>query len=401
MSIQERTNQIGHLFEGDKIIWLILFLLSAVSLLEVYSATSNIPNNSGAYWSPVLTHAVFLTMGIGVTWVIHRIQSRYFGALVVIGPVVSISLLVAVMFFAGEVNDTQRWLRIPHIGLTIQPSELAKGTLVVVVAYLLGAMRDERGATRKAFWLILAFTAVICAFIVTENLSTAVIAFAVVMIMMFIGDVPWREYGTLIGAMAIAGTMSVATLYLLSEQQLQSFKGTKLERISTWAHRLHNHTPIPDDPNDYDLNTNPQITQARIAIATCNVVGRMPGNSRVRDFLPHAYSDYIYAIIIEEMGLAGSFFVMLFYIVLLYRAARAAQRSTRYFQAYLMMGLALLIVTQALINMAVAVDLFPVTGQPLPIVSKGGTSIMVNCAYIGMMLSITRDVAADDTQAPA
>jgi cell division protein FtsW len=158
---------------------------------------------------------------------------------------------------------------------------------------------------------------------------------------------------------------------------------------------------VPDDPLKYDLNTNPQITQSQIAIATCKIIGRGPGNSTVRDFLPQAYSDFIYAIIIAEMGLPGGIFLMLLYITLLYRAARIAGRCKKNFPAFLIMGLSLLIVVQALINMSVAVGLFPVTGQPLPLVSRGGSSIMVNCAYIGIMLSISRTARQNEEECPS
>ncbi len=387
MTLKAKANNLGSLFEGDKVIWIVLFFLCAVSVLEVYSATSNIPNNKGAYWAPVLMHTLYLAIGVGVTWVIHRIPCRYFGSLVVIGPVISIPLLIAVMF-AGEINDTARWIKV--FGISVQPSEIAKGSLVVIVAWLMSTIRDEKGATAKSFWWIMGFSAVICGLIVTENLSTAVLTFFVILMMMFIGNVPWRHFSILLGLIAIACVMGYCTLRFTPDSILDKFEGTPLERIKTWSHRVRDHVDFPTNPEEYDLNTNPQITQAHIAIATCNIVGRGPGNSIVRDFLPHAYSDYIYAIIIEELGIIGCVFMVIFYITLLYRAARIAGCCEKSFPAYLMMGLALLIVTQALINMAVAVDLFPVTGQPLPIVSKGGSSIMVNCAYVGMMLSISK-----------
>ena len=160
--------------------------------------------------------------------------------------------------------------------------------------------------------------------------------------------------------------------------------------MKTWAHRVRDHVDFPADPNEFDLNTNAQITQSHIAIATCNIIGRGPGNSRVRDFLPQAYSDFIYSIIIEELGLIGGFVVMFLYIILLFRAAQIASRSDSMMLGYMVLGLALLIVTQALINMAVATGVMPVTGQPLPLVSRGGSSIMVNCFYIGLMLNISR-----------
>ena len=346
MTLRNKTVNAGNLFEGDKALWMVLFFLCIISILEVYSASSNMTFEHGAYWSPVLKHGLYLGVGVGITWVIHRIPCRYFGWIVVIGPTLSIVLLVAALF-SGSLNDTNRWLDIG--GFSFQPSEIAKGSLVVVVAWLLSVMRDEKGATDTAFKWILGIAVVICGLIVKENLSTAMLTFMVVLLMMFVGKVPWQRLSLLIGL-------------------------------------------------TFDLSTNPQITQAHVAIATCNIVGRGPGNSTVRDFLPQAYSDFIYAIIIEELGLFGGLFVLLLYLALLYRAARIAGRCEKNFPAFLILGLALLIVSQALINMMVAVGLFPVTGQPLPLVSRGGSSIMVNCAYIGMMLSISQSAQQSHSQ---
>ena len=391
MSIPQLSHKnvsLGSLFEGDKVIWMILFFLCIISVLEVYSASSTMTFGKSAYWQPVLMHSLYLAIGVGVAWVIHRIPCRYFGWIVVVGPVVSILLLTLVLF-SGSINGASRWMNV--MGISFQPSEIAKGSLVVVVAWLLSVMRDEHGATTAAFKWILIFTVVICGLIVSENLSTAILTFFVVLLMMFIGQVPWKLLSAFAGIIVIGGAMGYAVLRFTPENILMQMKDKPVVgRVPVWANRVRTHTEMPADPLQYDLTTNPQITQSRIAIGTCNVIGRGPGNSTVRDFLPQAYSDFIYAIIIEEMGLFGGVFLMLLYITLLYRAARIAGRCEKNFPAFVIMGLSLLIVIQALINMSVAVGIFPVTGQPLPLVSRGGSSIMVNCAYIGIMLSISR-----------
>ena len=388
MTIRNKNILLGSLFEGDRVIWMILFFLCIISVLEVYSASSTMTFGKDAYWSPVLMHSLYLAIGVAVAWVVHRIHCRYFGWVVVAGPVLSVLLLVAALL-SGGINDAHRWTTI--LGISFQPSEIAKGSLIVVVAWLLGVMRNEKGATLAAFKWILGFTVVICGLIVSENLSTALLTFVVVLMMMFIGDVPWKPFSVLVGLIVIGGAMGYSVLCFPPESTLTQLEEVPvLKRLPTWAHRVRNHTEFAANPDSFDLSTNPQITQAHIAIATCNVIGRGPGNSTVRDFLPQAYSDFIYAIIIEELGLFGGAFVLLLYITLLYRAARIAGRCEKSFPAFLIIGLSLLIVTQALINMSVAVGLFPVTGQPLPLVSRGGSSIMVNCAYIGMMLSVSR-----------
>ena len=389
MSIGNKTVNIGRLFEGDKVLWMVLFFLCIISILEVYSASSNMTFEKGAYWSPVLKHGLYLALGEAITWVIHRIPCRFFGWVVVIGPILSVLLLLLALFSSGSLNDTNRWLSVG--GFSFQPSEIAKGSLVVVVAWLLSVMRNEKGATSQAFKWIMGFSIIICGLIVKENLSTAMFTIIVILMMMFVGNVPWKQLGALIGFLAIVGSAGYSVLAFTPEETLEKVSTYPvLKRLPTWAHRVRNHTEMPEDPNEFDLNTNPQITQAHIAVATSGLIGCGPGNSKVRDFLPQAYSDFIFAIIIEELGLIGGAFVLLLYIALLYRAARIASRCEKNFPAFLILGLALLIVTQALINMMVAVGLFPVTGQPLPLVSRGGSSIMVNCAYIGMMISISQ-----------
>lgn len=378
----------SRLFSGDKVIWMVLFFCCIISVLEVYSAASNLSYAKGNFWAPVLMHSLYIGIGILIAWFVHHVPCRFFGWIVVAGPILSFVLLIAAYFY-GAVNETHRF--IPILGISFQPSEIAKGSLVVAVAWLLSVMRDDVGATSSAFKWILVLTGVICCLIVPENLSTALILFMVILMMMFVGRVPWRLMGPLLGALAIAGAVGYATLTLTPESTLDQLDNVPvLKRLPTWAHRMRNHVEFPADPDSFDITTNPQIVQSHIAIASCNVIGRGPGNSTVRDFLPQAYSDFIFAIIIEELGIFGCIMVVMLYITLLYRAARIAGRCEKNFPAFTIMGLALLIVTQALINMCVAVGILPVTGQPLPLISRGGSSMLVNCAYIGMMLSISR-----------
>ena len=393
MTIANKTINTSAIFHGDTIIWIVLFLLCSVSIVEVYSASSNMSFKTGEFWHPILMHTLYLAMGVGVAWVVHRIPCRYFGWIVILGPAISILLLI-LAFFTESVNDAERWLKVG--GFSFQPSEIAKGSLIIAVAWILSTMRDEKGATSVAFKWILGVSVVICGLIAPENLSTAGLTFVVVLLMMYIGRVPWKHLTLLITALLIAGSAGLAFLKWAPDAVLDATDG----RVTTWASRLRHHTSAPDDPLQYDLSTNAQITQSHIAIATCGIVGKGPGNSTVRDFLPQAYSDFIYAIILEELGWLGGFIVMMLYIILLFRAGRIASRCEKNFPAFVIMGLALLISVQALVNMSVAVGLFPVTGQPLPLVSRGGSSIMVNCAYIGMMLSVSR-TARQKTGDPA
>lgn len=396
MTLRNKTINASSLFEGDKVIWMILFFLCIVSVLEVYSASSTMTFNKGAYWTPVLKHGLFLGVGVSVAWGTHKIPQRYFGYIAVLGIFFSVAFLLVTMLRGQTTNDAARWMDLGFF--SFQPSELAKGSLVMLSAVLLSYFRDENGATSTAFKWVLGITCVICALIVTENLSTAALTFIIILLMMFIAQVPWKYLGSLLGILSIAAALGYSALRFTPDSILDKFEDTPLERVKTWSHRLRNHVDFPDDPKQFDLNTNPQITQSHIAIATCNIIGRGPGNSRVRDFLPQAYSDFIYAIIIEELGLLGGFVVMFLYIILLFRAAQIASRSDSMMLGFMVLGLALLIVTQALINMAVAVGVMPVTGQPLPLVSRGGSSIMVNCFYIGLMLNISRSASQKEQE---
>lgn len=389
MSIPSFFKNKKTLFEGDKVIWMILFFLCIISIIEVYSASSNMTYKTGSYWKPILQHASFLGLGIGTTIVVHRIPCRYFKLIPVVFIPLSIILLLAATLTGNMVNQGARWVN--YGGISFQPSELAKGALITTVAMILSSMRNESGAQYSAFKWIMGFVIIICGLIVPENFSTAALTFTVVMILMFIGRVPWKQLGTLLGILAITGAALYSFMRYTPADTIQELSEKPgLHRLPTWSNRLRNHVEEPANPLLYDIPNNLQITHARIAIATCNVVGKGPGNSVERDFLPQSFSDFIYAIVIEELGLAGGSFVMFLYIVLLFRAARIAGRCENHFPAFLVMGLALLIAVQALINMAVAVGVFPVTGQPLPLISKGGTATIINCAYIGAILSVSR-----------
>ena len=372
------------LFEGDKVIWMILFFLALISIIEVYSASSNMSYKTGYYWKPILQHGGCFLLGGVATILVHKIPCRYFKLIPVFGLPLSVFMLVLVMFMP-KLNNASRWL------WGFQPSEFGKAVLVATVALILASMRDEVGAQRRAFKWILGVSVVICGLIVPENFSTAGLAFLVVLLMMFVGGIPWKQLGSLVGIIVIAGACLFTFFRFAPDSTLSTVSECPgLHRLPTWANRVRGHGDMPESAAEYDITKNPQVTHARIAIATCNVIGRGPGNSVERDFLPQSFSDFIYAIVIEELGLGGGAFVMFLYIVLLFRSARIASRCERNFPAFLVMGLSLMMVTQAMVNMAVAVGVFPVTGQPLPLISKGGTSILINCVYLGVIVSVRR-----------
>jgi cell cycle protein, ftsW/rodA/spoVE family len=380
-----------------------------ISIVEVYSASSTLSYKGGNYWAPLLKHGGMLFIGFIVMIVVMNIKCRYFKIATLPALVLSVLMLIGVLLTGGVTNGASRWIEV--MGIQFQPSELGKGALVLAVAQILSAMQTEAGAAKKAFKYILFLSAAIIIPISFENLSTALLASLTVLLMMFVGRVPLKQIGKLLGVgaltvvFALALVMAVGTdeeknapkqtlteqTTLVEEETEENFIGKLFHRADTWKARFNrflNNEYVA--PKDYDLDKDGQIGHANIAIASSNILGKGPGNSNERDFLSQAFSDFIYAIIIEEMGIIGAFFVAFLYIVILMRSGQIAGRCENSFPAFLAMGIAFLLVTQALFNMAVAVGLAPVTGQPLPLISKGGTSTIINCLYIGMLLSISR-----------
>lgn len=377
--------------QGDMAVWMILILLCAISLIEVYSASSNMSYQSGKYWGPVMEHGCYMLFGIAVAWGVHMTPCKMFKPACALLVIISIVLLVYALAFGAKVNGAGRWIVIA--GRTIQPSEFAKISTIGFVSFLLTMRNKETGDAHSAgVKIALGITFLMCLLIASENFSTAGLLFVVIMILLWIGKAPkkillWIIIPILAGGLSlytVAKTMSKETAQNLAESV------SALHRLPTWVNRIQNGHDLPENPKDYNVADNQQVAHAQIAIATSGVVGRGPGKSVERDYLPQAFSDFIFAIIIEEGGIESALIVVLLYLFLLYRAWRIADKCATRFPAYLVMGLSLMLVLQAVINMGVAVGLLPVTGQPLPLVSKGGTSTIITCAYIGMILSVSR-----------
>ena len=407
-----KNKSLSNIFKGDKVIWMVFFFLCIISIVEVYSASSSLSFTKGNYWSPIIYHCSILIVGIVLMVFVLNIKCRYFKLITPIVLIVSTLMLIWVLVAGQTTNGANRWITLA--GLQFQPSELAKGALVLAVAQVLSAMQTDHGADRKAFKYIMLLSSGIILLILFENLSTAMLIALTVILMMFVGRVPLKQLGRLVGFIALLGVLALSLVMLvgddkkleddlpdkqnLTEQTVAAqpkespgFIGKTLHRADTWKARIKK---FFDNeyvaPKDYDLDKDAQVAHANIAIASSDVVGKGPGNSNERDFLSQAFSDFIYAIIIEETGIEGAIFVALLYIILLFRTGIIANRCENTFPAFLAMGIAFLLVTQALFNMLVAVGLAPVTGQPLPLISKGGTSTIINCIYIGVILSVSR-----------
>lgn len=377
------------LMQGDMVLWMVFLSLCFISIITVYSASSNMTYSTGRYWAPVMRHGSFILIGICFTWVLHMLPCKLYKLLGLCSMLLSYILLVCALF-AGKINGASRWVGIGEF--SFQPSEIAKLGLVMTTAFIFSVFRDKKGV--NSFGVKLAVINIACtlALIVTENLSTAGIIFVVMFLMAFYAQVSLKLLAWVSGGLAILAIGGYLTITNIPQSVLDAWAKSDgvLHRVPTWVNRLTSEHEIPINPQDYDITNNIQVTHAKIAIATCGITGRGPGNSIERDFLPQAFSDFIFAIIVEEGGVIAGGLVMFLYLLLLYRALRIAQRCQSLFPAYLIMGMSLMLVIQAVINMGVAVGVFPVTGQPLPLISRGGTSTFMNCAYLGIMLSVSR-----------
>ena len=373
----------GTLFKnikGDRLIWAIAALLAIFSFLPVYSAASNLAyaSDNGHTFNYFIKHFVHLFLGFAIIYGVHKIPYRYFKGLSMIMIPVVLVLLMVTMFqpdLAESATNARRWIRVPLVGFTFQPSTLASVVLMVYVARYLSKIQDKEISFKETLLPLWAPVFLILILILPANFSTTAMIFTMVVILAFLGGYPLRYLGLIVGSGLI-----VFTFFILVAK---AFPDMMPNRIDTWMSRIDNFS------NGEDADANYQIEKAKIAIASGGIKGLGPGKSVQKNFLPQSSSDFIFAIIIEEYGMVGGLFLLLFYMLLLIRLVIVSQKSETVFGKLLVVGVGLPIVFQALINMAVAVELFPVTGQTLPLISSGGTSIWMTCLAIGIVLSVS------------
>lgn len=363
---------------GDKTIWAVVVLLSILSILTVYSSivTLAYKYRSGDTEYYLLKHSMIIFFGLMLMYFAHNIRSGFYSRLSVIALFLAIPLLLLTLVSGFTINEASRWLKIPVIDLTFQTSDFAKIALIMYVARTLASKQNEIKDFHGAFLPIIVPVVVVCVLIMPANFSTSVMLFITCLVLMFIGRISFKYILSVIGI----GIIGIVLLGIL----IWNFPDA-IHRGPTWKARIEN---FIDGRNE----VNYQVEQSKIAIATGGIFGKGPGKSTQRNFLPHPYSDFIYAIIIEEYGLWMAIFVIFLYLIVLYRAVRIATKCQKIFPGMLAVGCAFILVFQAMINMAVAVNLVPVTGQPLPLVSMGGTSIWFTSIAIGMILSASREL---------
>ncbi len=395
---KNRFEKLSARTKGDKVIWATVVLLSLVSLLAVYSSTGLLAykmykGNTEIY---LFKQFAFIIVGVLIIYFAHQVNYTLYSRVAKILFIVSIPLLVYTLFFGVKLNEGSRWIRLPIINLTFQTSDLAKLALFMYLSRLLSKKQEVIKDFKKGFLPVITPVAIVCVLIAPANLSTALLIGATSLMLMFIGRVSGKHLLMTIGVVLIPVVILIAAAVIRHNTSDGAIEKVKTEnkkrllvRVDTWINRVE--TFIYGGKEDNDDN-NYQVNQAKIAIAKGGLIGLGPGNSQQRNFLPHPYSDFIYAIIIEEYGLIGGAFIVFIYLVFLFRSIRIFRKCPFAFGAFLALGLSFTLMIQALANMAVNVNLFPVTGVTLPLVSMGGSSFLFTCLAIGIILSVARNV---------
>ncbi|SDR90035.1 cell division protein FtsW [Formosa sp. Hel1_31_208] len=365
--------------KGDRLIWAIAALLAIFSFLPVYSAASNLAyvGGAGTTFSFFVKHFMHLFLGFAIMYGVHKIPYRYFRGLSMVMIPIVVVLLIITMLQGTTIDgaNASRWIQIPFVGMSFQTSTLAAVVLMVYVARYLSKIQDQQVTFTETILPLWAPVFFILILILPANFSTTAIMFLMVMMLAFIGGYPLKYLAVVIGTGIVALTIFVLVA--------KAFPDAMPNRVDTWMSRVENFANGEDTEADY------QIEKAKIAIASGDVFGRGPGKSQQKNFLPQSSSDFIFAIIIEEYGLVGGLFLLVLYSWLLFRIVIVSQKADTVFGKLLVLGVGLPIIFQALINMAVAVELFPVTGQTLPLISSGGTSIWMTCLAVGIILSVS------------
>lgn len=385
-------NFLSNLFRGDKAVWKIYGVLCIISLIEVYSATSTLAYHATSTVGPIIRHATFLLIGTCLIIFFHRIHYKYSSLLGMLALLAALIFLIMAPVMGTRINGTARWVQL--FGIQFQPSEFAKLGMVIFSAFILSKSQKSREYLNNAFWILMGATFFLFVFIIRENLSTAILLCVVEFIMMFLGRVSSKK---LLSLVVIVVSVSVVVFLLLKFVPADSVK-TVVPRWETWQNRLFKKELKVTDTNFRINDRNRQVSYAKMAISNGKYFGTFPGNSSQRDFLPQAYSDFIYAIIIEETGWIGLFVVPLLYLMLLFRSYKIAQKCKKIFPTLLVMGSSFIVVFQAFINMLVAVGAGPVTGQPLPMISRGGTSTIITCVYFAIILSVSNFGEVDEQE---
>jgi cell division protein FtsW len=393
-SFQGVGNSLAIKTKGDRVIWAVVIMLTLASLLLVYSSTSSLAFKSKSSNSVYLLRQMFfIVFGLIVIYFSHHINYTFYSRIALWMFIAAIPLLILTKLFGSSANEATRWIKIPIVNMTFQTSDFAKLALFMYISRLLARKQDVIKSFKNAFLPLIFPICIICFLIAIDNFSTGALLFASCLLLLFIGRVSLRHIGLIvgIGLIPVIIILYYATNYYdKNKEELKDLPSyVSIGRVPTWISRVQTFI-YPSKKGNRDAEH--QQNQAKIAIAQGGVFGLMPGNSTQKNFLPDSFSDFIYAIVIEEYGLIGGTTLIFLYLLFLYRSIRIFRRCPFAFGAFLAVGLSFALAIQALVNMAVAVNLFPVTGVTLPLVSMGGTSLLFMCFSIGVILSVARNV---------
>jgi len=390
-------HHLAHRTKGDKVIWALVVLLALISMLVVYSATGSLAykNYRGNTEIYLFKQVAFIVLGIGIIYFAHRVNYVIYSKVAQLLFLLSIPLLIYTLFFGLSMNEGSRWIRLPIIGMNLQTSELAKLALFMYLARLISKKQDVIKDFKKGYLPLIIPVGIICVLIAPANLSTALLLGASCMLLLFIGRARTKHLLLTVGVVLVPVLFLIIAAIISHKSsdetvEVKKESGSKLTaRVDTWINRVEHFIYGGKNADDEDSY---QVNQAKIAIAKGGFLGVGPGNSTQRNFLPQAYNDFIYPIIIEEYGLIGGAFIVFIYLVFLFRSIKIFRRCPFAFGAFLALGLSFTLAIQAIANMAVSVNLFPVTGVTLPLVSMGGSSFLFTCFSIGIILSVARNV---------
>ncbi|MEJ6492894.1 MAG: FtsW/RodA/SpoVE family cell cycle protein [Flavobacteriales bacterium] len=363
--------------KGDRVIWIITLLMLAFSLVSVYSFVPILVKiEGGTPFKYLFKHFVYVLIGLGLMLWVHRKDPKYFSMLSKLAFYLAVGLLLFTFFFGAKVNGAGRWVSIPFVGLTFQSSDFAKLAIIVYLSRLMVKKSKLMNDWKKGFWPIMLPIFIICGLIVKDNFSTAAILFSICLVMLFLGKVPFGKIAIILGSGAIFVACLVGLQKAVPEINL-------LPRLETWENRILNR--MDDEKN---VAANAQALNAKLGIYNGGLMGQGVGDGKLKEYIPEAYADFYYASFVEEFGIISAVFLILLYLILLFRIIKIALRSDKLFETYLCIGIGILLLSQASVNMLVCTGIFPVTGQNMPLLAMGGSALIMTCLSIGIIQSI-------------
>lgn len=363
--------------KGDGVIWIITLLMLAFSLVSVYSFVPIlIKMEGGTPFKYLFKHIIYVGISLGVMYWVHKKDAKYISQLSKFGFYLAVALLIFTFFFGTKVNDAGRWVRIPFVGLTFQSSDFARLALIIYVSRLLVKKKELLNNWKEGFWPVVIPIIVICGLILKDNFSTAAILFSISLTLLFLGRVPIMKISSLVG-----GGIALLFFIVLIHKAVPDFN--LLPRYETWENRILNQLY-----DDKDVIANAQVLNAQLAIYSGSFIGKGVGDGELKEYLPEAYADFYYSSFVEEFGLLSAVILILLYLILLYRIMRIGLNSGNLFDTYVCIGIGILMLSQASVNMLVCTGVFPVTGQNMPLLAMGGSALMITCLGLGIVQGI-------------